>query len=123
MKLLISSATPSSLCHCSWYNVTGKRPSPYTDTAPFSLTFIDTEVFRFFFRASFSALNRSNSCCTLSSDMSCLFSQNFLHAGARFHAVRVSCDLHRKHGHRTSFAAYHRKTHLVTGLLGTQHMH
>jgi hypothetical protein len=41
MKLRMSSAKPKSFSHCSRYSVTGKRPSPYTESPPFSLTFSD----------------------------------------------------------------------------------
>src|SRR3989442_11930618 len=42
MKARISLLTSKSLSHCSLYRVTGNRPSPYTDTPPFSLTFNET---------------------------------------------------------------------------------
>lgn len=52
-----SSVRPSSVSHCSTYNVTGKRPIPYTDTRPFSDTLneMPTDLFVAFSSASFSA--------------------------------------------------------------------
>ena len=59
MKALISPAMESSFSHCSLYSVTGNLPSPYTDTAPFSLTLMVAGPRRF--SAVFSALNLSSS--------------------------------------------------------------
>src|SRR5690606_11004911 len=67
---LISSAIDKSFNHCSLYKVTGKRPIPYTDKAPFSLTFMDKVPRLGFFKASFSAFRRSISALK-SSDMNC----------------------------------------------------
>src|SRR4051794_27349958 len=68
MNSRISGAIPSSFSHCSRYNVTGKRPRPYTDRAPFSLTLSDICPRAGRFSASFSARNRSISACNSSSD-------------------------------------------------------
>ncbi len=65
INLRISSPLCKRRSHCSLYKVTGKRPKPYTETAPFSLTLIDIAPFagRPVFSASFSALSRSSSAC------------------------------------------------------------
>src|SRR5260370_14255057 len=70
MNFLISSAFARSLAHCSLYSVTGKRPRPYTDTAPFSLTLSDICPRVGVFSASFSAFSRSISACISSSVIS-----------------------------------------------------
>ena len=38
----MSADMSNSFSHCSLYKVTGKRPIPKIDTAPFSLTFMRT---------------------------------------------------------------------------------
>src|SRR6266705_4576636 len=70
MNFLICSAVASSFAHCSLYSVTGKRPRPYTDTAPFSLTLSDICPRVGVFSASFSAFSRSISACISSSVIS-----------------------------------------------------
>src|SRR5688572_33312386 len=59
MKLRMSSLISSSFFHCSLYKVTGNRPSPYTETPPFSLTFRLIPLAVPFFRLAFSARSRS----------------------------------------------------------------
>lgn len=50
--------------------MTGNRPSPYTDKAPFSLTFIETPLLPRALRTAFSVRRRSSSACRSSlSDM------------------------------------------------------
>jgi hypothetical protein len=61
MNPRISSPISSNRSHCSLYKVTGNRPSPYTETAPFSLTLKDNPFEEDFLRASFSARSFSSS--------------------------------------------------------------
>src|SRR5271157_665693 len=65
----IWSAIPSSFSHCSRYRVTGKRPNPYTESAPFSLTLRNMwPRAAGFFKASFSARSFAISACISSSE-------------------------------------------------------
>src|SRR4029077_6785836 len=59
MNSRIWSDMPSNFSHCSRYSVTGKRPIPYTESAPFSLTFNERTPRAGFFKFSFSARKRS----------------------------------------------------------------
>src|SRR5471030_2958565 len=73
---------PSSFSHCSRYSVTGKRPNPYTESPPFSLTlrYIGPRAAGFF-NASFSARRRSSSAFISSSD-AIVFKPVIQHPGA-----------------------------------------
>src|SRR4029453_13140562 len=61
---------------CAFWGGGGKRPSPYTDTPPFSLTFRLTLRPRWLLRRSFSALSRSSSALRSSSDIGSLRKSN-----------------------------------------------
>jgi hypothetical protein len=64
---------PRIFRHCSLYNVTGNRPTPYNDSPPFSLTFRLSPRTPLFFNCSFSARRRSSSALKSSSAMNSPF--------------------------------------------------
>src|SRR5580658_5061380 len=76
MNCSISPAIRRIFRHCSVYSVTGNRPTPYSDTPPFSLTFRLSPRTPLFFSFSFSARNRSISAFRSSSDIGVLLCQS-----------------------------------------------
>ena len=69
MNASISGALDRMRSHCSLYSVTGKRPMPYRETPPFSLTFNVRPPLLLLLSWAFSARRSSSSAVTLHSNL------------------------------------------------------